>query len=90
MYVISVHHIHDPDKFWETAKGPNPEGFTLHFSIASDDGKRAVCLWQAGSADAVQQLLDGALGTMADNETFEAEEDYAAQLGLPSGLPPLI
>jgi hypothetical protein len=88
MYVIAVHDIHDPDKFWETVKGFSPpEGFDLHFTIASDNGKRAVCLWSAESADAVQQLVDHAAGAMADNETFSAGERYVTEAGLPSGLP---
>lgn len=86
MYVVAVHDIHDPDKFWETAKGFSPpEGFTLHFT--TERGDRALCLWSAESPGAVQQLVDEAAGAMADNETFAVGERYVTEAGLPSGLP---
>jgi hypothetical protein len=88
MYIVAVHDIHDPDKFWEIGKGfTPPEGFALHFTIASEDGRRAVCLWSAESAGAVQQLVDRATGPVADNETFAVGEGYVTEAGLPSALP---
>ncbi len=88
MYVVAVHEIHDPDKVWEMAKGwAPPEGFTIHFSISSEQGRRAVCLWEAESAEAVQTLIDSGFGAVASTETFAVDEKYATEAGFPSGLP---
>ncbi len=91
MYVIAVHDIHDPDNGWERAKGwTPPEGFTVHLSISGEGGRRAVCLWEAESAEAVQELLDAGFGTVARNETFAVDQKYASEAGFPSGLPLLV
>lgn len=87
MYVLALHDIHDRAA-WEMVKDfAPPEGFTLHFTIAADDGRRAVCLWEAQSVDTVQQLLDEGFGAVAKNEAYEVSEEYVAAAKLPSGLP---
>ena len=91
MYVIAIHEIHDPDNGWELAKGwTPPEGFTVHLSISGEDGRRAVCLWEAESAEAVQALLDAGFGEVARNQTFAVDQSYASEAGFPSALPLLV
>jgi hypothetical protein len=88
MYVVAVHDIHDPDKVWEMAKGwIPPEGFTLHLTISSEEGRRAVCVWEAESPAAVQALIDEGFGAVAHTETFAVDQSYASEAGFPSTLP---
>jgi hypothetical protein len=88
MYVVALHEIQDPDKVWDMAKGwTPPEGFTVHFSISSEEGRRAVCLWEAESPEAVQTLIDDGFGAVARTETFAVDQTYATEAGFPSGLP---
>ncbi|MGH2578717.1 MAG: DUF3303 family protein [Actinomycetota bacterium] len=88
MYVVARHEIHDPDKAWEMANGwTPPEGFTLHLTVSSEGGRRAVCIWEAESPAAVQTLIDEGFGAVADTETFAVDQSYAKEAGFPSALP---
>ena len=74
MLVIAQHtKITDPQAFWAKAKsviGP------------SQDGKTGTCIWQAQSADQLQQFLDAASEGLATNFCYEVNE--AAAIGLPT------
>lgn len=88
MYVLALHETQDRDKAWEIAKDFSPpEGFTLHFTIAADEGRRVICLWEAESVAAVQQLLDEGFGAVVHNEAYAVSEEYVTEAGFPSGLP---
>jgi hypothetical protein len=84
MYVIIQHSINSPDRFWEIVKGVTsfPPGMTLHATLPSSDGKKAVCIWEAPSVDSVRDLVDSAVGTFSSNEYFEVSEKDA--VGLPN------
>jgi hypothetical protein len=81
MHVIAIHSISDPDRFW-SAVPDIPEGMTLHSALPNDDGSRAVCVWEAGSVNDVEQLVEGAVGEVSDNEYFEVNDSNAQ--GLPN------
>jgi hypothetical protein len=82
MHVVVIHRISDPEKFWGAASESElPEGVTLHSALPNDDGSRAVCLWEADSLDAVQQLVEDAVGDVSNNEFFEVNAQNAQ--GLP-------
>jgi hypothetical protein len=83
MHVVVIHQISDPEKFWgggerERAAG----GHNAPQRAAQPDGTRAVCLWEAGSLDAVKQLVEDTVGDVSNNEFFEVNAQNAQ--GLPS------
>ena len=41
-----------------------------------------MCLWEAGSLDAVRDVVEGTVGDVSDNEYFEVNEQNAQ--GLPA------
>ena len=89
MYV-SVHHtIADPQK-WEqitnnmttmVEQGRLPQGLKGLMYLPGADGRRADCLWEAHSVDALKSFLDREIGTAARNEYFQIKADAA--FGLP-------
>ena len=85
MLVIAQHtNITDPAAFWEKAQsvvGAAPEGTSVLSVFPSQDGKTGTCLWEGGSADQIQQFLDGASEGMATNFCYEVNE--AVSMGLP-------
>jgi hypothetical protein len=85
-YVVAIHDISEPDKFWATAGAATefPPGVALHSTYPRDDGARAVCLWEGDSVDAIQQLVDGVLGDFSRNEFFEVNPQHAGARGLPT------
>ncbi len=86
-YIVAIHDISDPDKFWGTADAATefPPGVALHSSYPRDDGSRAVCLWEGDSVDAVRELVDGTVGDYSRNEFFEVNSQHAGARGLPAG-----
>lgn len=84
-YVVVIHEISDPEGFWGSADpGAIPEGMTLRETYPSSGGKRAVCLWEADSVDAVRGLVDQTTGAASRNEYFEVDTDHPGAMGLPS------
>jgi hypothetical protein len=84
MYVVAKHEISDPARFWAAAQeaAPNiPEGIKLHYVLPNTGGSAAVCLWEAGSLDAVRDLVESAVGEISRNEYYEVDSDNA--MGLP-------
>lgn len=87
MYVLVHHEVHDPERFWGTAEEAIPavpEGLQLHHAIPAKDGTCATCLWEAESVEAVKQFLEPALGEVATNRYFEAENREG--VAMPSGI----
>ena len=81
-HVIAIHSISDPDRFWAAVGQTEiPQGTTLHTVLPNDDGTRAVCVWEADSADAVKQLVEGTVGDVSSNEFFQVNPQNAQ--GLP-------
>ena len=85
MLVIAQHtNITDPKAFWgkaQTVVGAAPAGTSVHSVFPSQDGKTGTCVWEAGSADQLQQFLDAASEGLATNFCYEVNE--AAAFGLP-------
>jgi len=74
MYVVVNHAINDPAKFWATAQSATaalPSGLSVIHTFPSADGGKAVCVWEAGSVEAVRRFLDPATAGMARNDYFE-------------------
>jgi len=82
-YVIAIHEIQDPEKFW----GGNldlPEGVSLHGIYPRADGARAVCVWEGDSDDQVREIVESAAGEISRNEFFEVDASHPATTGLPA------
>jgi hypothetical protein len=47
----------------------------------SEDGARAVCVWEAGSVEDVRSFVDSATGDLSRNEYFPVADAQA--IGLP-------
>ena len=81
MYVISIHSVSDPDKFW-SGQLDLPEGTELSIVAPSSDGTRGVCVFKSDSVDTVRNVVDGQTSKISKNE-FYAINDGSA-LGLPA------
>ena len=85
MLVIAQHtNITDPTAFWAKAQsvvGATPAGTSVLSVFPSQDGKTGTCIWEAGSADQLQQFLDTASEGLATNYCYEVNEAMA--IGLP-------
>jgi hypothetical protein len=79
MYVAAVHKISDPEKFW--SMGGFPETITFRATFPDPTGTRAVCLFEAGSVEALKAFLEDAVGAVSENEYYEVAADKA--VGLP-------
>lgn len=85
MYVVAVHTISDPERFWDAAEGGMdqiPEGIALHSVFPSRDGTSAICLWEADSQAAVTDLVEEMVGDFSSNQYFEVNAQNAT--GLPT------
>ena len=82
MYVVAQHTPRDLEKMMEAGQPlfTPPSGYTLHLFLASPDIGKAICLWEAESVEAVQDLVDGAIGAYCDNEYFAVDEKTAVGL----------
>ena len=75
MYVVVNHAISDASKFWAIAKSATaalPAGYKVIHTFPSSDGRKAVCVWEGPSVEAVRGLLDPATAGVARNDYFEA------------------
>lgn len=82
MYIVAQHTPRDVEKTMEAGQSlfTPPSGYTLHMFLASPDVGKAICLWEAESVEAVQDLVDGAIGAYCDNEYFVVDETTAVGL----------
>jgi hypothetical protein len=87
---VSVHHtITDAQKWDEVTKKMTtaveqnrlPQGLKGLMYLPGTDGRRADCLWEAQSVDALRNFLDREIGSAAKNEYFQI--NTAAAFGLP-------
>jgi hypothetical protein len=81
MYVIAIHSISDPERFWG-GELDLPEGTTLPSVLPNEDGTRAVCVWESDSVETVRNLVESAAGEISSNEYFEVNANKAQ--GLPA------
>ena len=75
MYVVVNHAISDTSKFWASAEsltGALPAGLKVIHTFPAPDGRKAVCVWEGPSVEAVRGFLDPATAGMALNDYFEA------------------
>lgn len=74
MYVVVNHEINDAPRFWATAESATtglPAGLKVIHTLPSPDGRKAVCVWEANTVDAVRNFLDPVTAGMARNEYFQ-------------------
>jgi hypothetical protein len=84
MLVIAHHIINDPEGFWAAAEEATkslPANLKVQGIYPSQDAKLGTCLWDADSAQAVQQFLDQHAGQYAKNVCYEVNVEKS--LGLP-------
>lgn len=78
-----AHEIKDPEA-WQKAldADPNyPGDFHLNVWVGAVDKSRAFCVWQAPSADALQEWLDQFFGHAAVNHVFPVDVNLIEPLG---------
>ncbi len=82
MYVVAQHSIRDLEQAREAGQVlfTPPPGYTLHLFLPNAEGAKAICLWEAASVEAVQELVDGAIGAYSDNQYFGVDENAAVGL----------
>ena len=89
MYV-SVHHtITDPQKWDQTTRnimamteqGRLPQGLKGLMYLPAQNGRKADCVWEANSLDALKNFLERETKAAAQNEYIEIKADAA--FGLP-------
>lgn len=86
MQVIAIHTITNQQQFWDRAtEGTRalPEGVVLQTITPSQDGLKAICLWDAPSESHVRQLVEEMVGDYSSNEYFPV--DVVNAIGLPEG-----
>ena len=83
-HTVAIHEVEDPERFWGAAGSIDlPEGVAILSTYPRADGTRAVCLWEADSADSVREIVEGAAGDISHNEFFEVDPGHPATTGLP-------
>lgn len=84
MFIIADHFINDPDAFWSTVKAKMndiPSELHLHAVYPSSDMRRAVCVWDAETVDAVDRFLTQTFGDIVRNECYRINAEAA--IGMP-------
>lgn len=89
MYVSVHHNITNPQEWQKTThnimsmteQGRLPSGLKGLMYLPGVDGRRADCLWEANSLDALRSFLDRETGSAARNEYFQIRDTEA--FGLP-------
>ena len=84
MFVVVEHDVSNPPEFWESVRASMakvPSSLTLHQVYPSEDGKKAVCLWEADKLEDVRDFIEKTVGEVSDNIYFSIEQRNA--IGLP-------
>jgi hypothetical protein len=82
MYIVAIHTISNPEKFWTAAKTlAIPSHLKLHTVFPSTDGAKGICLWQGESLAVVKPIVDSLTSGLSDNEYVAIEATQA--VGLP-------
>lgn len=87
MYIVAIHNITDPERFQTQAIESMhliPADVKLHYSLPNVGGSRAVCLWEADSADTVKNIIENVagLGEFSSNEYYEVDPSRPLTIGL--------
>lgn len=91
MHAVIHHAITDPAKWDQTTRklmsmmeqGKLPKGLRALQYLPSVDGRKADCVWQVDSLDALRQFIDRETAGAARNEYYEIKTDAA--IALPKG-----
>ena len=82
MYIVAIHTISNPEKFWTAARTLSvPAHIKLHTVFPSTDGAKGMCLWQAESLATMKQFLEPVTSGVASNEYMVVADTSA--VGLP-------
>ncbi len=82
MYIVAIHSISNPEKFWSAAKTLSiPSHVKLLSVFPSTDGAKGICLWQGESLAIVKPLVDSLTSGLSANEYVPIEASNA--VGLP-------
>ena len=85
MFVIVQHTVTDLGTFWNSADPTAlPPHVKLHHTFPAPDGRRAVCVWEAESVEALRGFLEPVVGGASRNEYFEVENRDG--IAMPSGV----
>ena len=84
MYVVAKHRIRNAEMFSslsQVAAENAPAGVYGRQFCPSQDKTEAVCLWEAGSVEAVEDYLDSLTGAASENTYFQVSAEHA--IGIP-------
>ena len=78
MYIVVQHHISDKQGFWgavERATPNLPPGLKVLQVLPSRDKGEATCVWEAGSVEAVQTVVETTVGAFSTNTYYELDRN---------------
>jgi hypothetical protein len=79
MFVTVIHKIHDPEGFEKAEEkaleAGLPASVALPIHAATKDHTLGICIWEGASVDAVREVVEGAVGSWAENEYYEMTVD---------------
>jgi hypothetical protein len=87
MYVIIEHEINDPKSFFDKADdimANKPSSLKIHQFLPSEEGTRAVCLWECSRLNALKNFIEGEVGAYSENTYYAIQADKA--IGLPAAV----
>jgi hypothetical protein len=87
MFVVVQHDITNAGAFFgaaESVTGSAPKGVKTVQFFPSNDQKRAVCLWEAPSVDAVKNYLEAKIGSSSKNTYYAVDSKVAMGLPVPA------
>ena len=87
MFVVVQHDIANADAFFEGAESvvnSVPRGLKNVQFFPSSDRKRAVCLWEAPSVDAVKNFLEPKIASISRNTYYAIDSKVAMGLPVPA------
>jgi hypothetical protein len=74
MYVGVIHRISDPEAFQraedEAIEAGMPDGVNVPIIAKNEDRTIGVCIWDAPSLEAVQEMVESLVGPYSQNECF--------------------
>jgi len=85
MYVTIEHEIKDSKSFFEKADAivnNKPSSLKLHQFLPSQDGKKAVCLWECSQVSVLKDYIEREVGASSKNTYYAVQADKA--IGLPA------
>jgi hypothetical protein len=75
MFVTVIHRIHDPKGFEAAEAKALEAGLPSHVALpihaSNDDHTFGICIWEGESVESVREVVEGAVGSWANNEYIE-------------------